>query len=315
MPSLNPRGPLGGWFRATPGPSLPAAGRTRQLCELGVALRARSVLAPAIPAPSSPRCVAARPDRFGGSGHPLDTAALCRLVQPMILAAVSSSRDASPEEHHEHDHTRPRPAAGLLRDPPLDPPSGGPGRRRRPAPGRRHRRARRHRHHHHQQSGGINAVGPVNSEYGFPAWYQDKRRQRGSSSASTGRTRCAVSSPRRSPGSTPPARGLPDELPGRGILLLAGLTLTLPNGGKAVLTLGLEAAFTNGVQPTATRSPSPASGSSSQAAGQHRADVPGALRHHPGRHRRQWPGPLHPGHRTRRRATSTTPLKGGVGPS
>jgi hypothetical protein len=97
-------------------------------------------------------------------------------------------------------------------------------------------------------SGAITAVGPTNSEYGFPAWYEDKSGTRVELCLNGQDPMCGfVGAPVAGFNETQPAV-FPTNFPDEQFYFLAGSTLTLPNGGKAVLTLGLEAAFTNTVQ-------------------------------------------------------------------
>ncbi|TKV60684.1 hypothetical protein FDO65_03045 [Nakamurella flava] len=95
--------------------------------------------------------------------------------------------------------------------------------------------------------GGLTAAGPVNSDYGFPAWYQDSAGTRIEPCLDQDNNLCGFL-----PGDVPdPSRPIsfPDNFPEEFFYQLAGSDLTLPGGGKATLTLGLEAAFANGVEP------------------------------------------------------------------
>src|SRR4051812_39749427 len=96
--------------------------------------------------------------------------------------------------------------------------------------------------------GGLTAVGPVNSEYGFPAWYQDNTGKRVELCLDGNDPMCGfVAAPVAGFDNTQPTV-FPTNFPNEAFYALASSTLTLPNGGKATLTLGLEAAFTNQVQ-------------------------------------------------------------------
>jgi hypothetical protein len=96
-------------------------------------------------------------------------------------------------------------------------------------------------------TGGITAVGPVNGDNGFPAWYQDKGGTRVELCLDGNDPMCGfVAAPVPGFDNTQPTvfnTNFPDEA----FYALAGSTLTLPNGGRAVLTLALEAAFVNNV--------------------------------------------------------------------
>ena len=100
-------------------------------------------------------------------------------------------------------------------------------------------------------AGGLTAVGPVNTEIGFPAWYQDRTGTRMEPCLDGSNPLCGFL-PGTIPDETLPI-SFPDNFPAEFFYSLAGSTLTLPGGspgapaGRAVLTLGLEAAFPNGV--------------------------------------------------------------------
>ena len=92
--------------------------------------------------------------------------------------------------------------------------------------------------------GGLVAVGPVNSDNGFPAWYQDRAGVRVEPCIDGADPLCGFL-----PGDIPnpdAALSFPDNWPGELFYQLVDSSLTLPNGGKATLTLGLEASFANG---------------------------------------------------------------------
>ena len=91
----------------------------------------------------------------------------------------------------------------------------------------------------------LTARGPVNTEIGFPSWYGD------------GNTRLELCLDGTNPlcgflpGDIPDENApisFPDNFPEEAFYFLAGSELDLPGGGRAVLTLGLEAAFANKVQ-------------------------------------------------------------------
>ncbi|WP_457972759.1 hypothetical protein [Arthrobacter sp. D1-17] len=93
--------------------------------------------------------------------------------------------------------------------------------------------------------GGIIAVGPVNSAYGFPSWYEDKNHTRLELCLEAQNPLCGFL-----PGDVPNEAAeisFPDNFPDEAFYMLAGSELELPNGGQAVLVLGLEAAFSNSV--------------------------------------------------------------------
>ncbi|MBW8765607.1 MAG: hypothetical protein JF630_04955 [Geodermatophilales bacterium] len=95
--------------------------------------------------------------------------------------------------------------------------------------------------------GGLASVGPVNAENGFPAWYQD------SSPAKTRVELCLDGDnplcgflPGDIPNPDAPI-SFPDNFPEEAFYFLASSTMNLPGGGRATLTLGVEAAFANTV--------------------------------------------------------------------
>jgi hypothetical protein len=92
--------------------------------------------------------------------------------------------------------------------------------------------------------GGLTASGPVNSEYGFPSWYSDSAGVRLEPCLDGENPLCGFL-----PGDIPDAESpvaFPDNFPEEFFYHLVSGDLTLPGGGKAVLTLGLEAAFAQG---------------------------------------------------------------------
>src|SRR4051812_26911764 len=96
--------------------------------------------------------------------------------------------------------------------------------------------------------GGLTAVGPVNAEYGFPAWYQDKNSQRVELCLDGNDPMCGfVGAPVAGFDNTQPTV-FPTNFPDEQFYMLASSQLALPGGGKATLTLGLEASFLNQVQ-------------------------------------------------------------------
>ena len=96
--------------------------------------------------------------------------------------------------------------------------------------------------------GGITATGPVNTEWGFPAWYQDGKGVRTELCLDGNDPMCGfVAAPVEGFDNTAPTV-FPDNFPDEAFYMAAGSSLTLPNGGKATLTLGVEAAFLNAVQ-------------------------------------------------------------------
>ena len=91
--------------------------------------------------------------------------------------------------------------------------------------------------------GGLTAVGPVNTEHGFPAWYEDSSKVRTELCLDGDNPLCAFP-----PGDVPdPLKPIsfPDNFPGEAFYMLAGSEVQIPGGGDAVLTLALEAAFAN----------------------------------------------------------------------
>ena len=92
--------------------------------------------------------------------------------------------------------------------------------------------------------GGLTASGPVNAEYGFPSWYSDSLGVRLEPCLDGDNPLCGFL-----PGDIPDEAvpvAFPDNFPEEFFYHLVSGDLTLPNGGKAVLTLGLEAAFAQG---------------------------------------------------------------------
>jgi hypothetical protein len=94
---------------------------------------------------------------------------------------------------------------------------------------------------------GLAAVGPISSAYGFPTWYADKANTRLEPCLDGHNPLCGFL-PGDIPDETKPI-AFPDNFPDEFFYFLASSTLTLPGGGRAVLTSGLEAAFVNGVAP------------------------------------------------------------------
>ena len=94
-------------------------------------------------------------------------------------------------------------------------------------------------------SGGLIAVGPTNAAYGFPSWYEDKNHTRLELCLEAQNPLCGFL-----PGDIPNEAAeisFPDNFPDEAFYMLAGSELELPGGGRAVLVLGLEAAFSNSV--------------------------------------------------------------------
>lgn len=93
----------------------------------------------------------------------------------------------------------------------------------------------------------LKAVGPTSAVHGFPSWYQDSTGTRLEPCLDGDNPECGFL-----PGDIPDPDApiaFPDNFPEEFFYFLAGSTLTLPGGGRAVLTSGLEAAFLNGVAP------------------------------------------------------------------
>jgi hypothetical protein len=94
-------------------------------------------------------------------------------------------------------------------------------------------------------TGGLIAVGPINAAYGFPSWYEDKNHTRLELCLEAQNPLCGFL-----PGDVPNEAAeisFPDNFPDEAFYMLAGSELELPGGGRAVLVLGLEAAFANSV--------------------------------------------------------------------
>ncbi len=93
--------------------------------------------------------------------------------------------------------------------------------------------------------GKLTAVGPVNTAHGFPSWYEDSTKTRVELCLDAENPLCGFL-PGDIPDETVPV-SFPDNFPDEAFYMLAGAELDLPNGGRAVLVLGLEAAFANAV--------------------------------------------------------------------
>jgi hypothetical protein len=94
--------------------------------------------------------------------------------------------------------------------------------------------------------GGLVEVGPVNAEHGFPSWYEDSAGTRVELCLDTQNPYCGILA-----GEVPNEEipiSFPGNFPEEAFYMLASSELELPSGGRAVLTLGLEAAFSNVVQ-------------------------------------------------------------------
>ncbi|MEX5235814.1 hypothetical protein [Kocuria arenosa] len=94
------------------------------------------------------------------------------------------------------------------------------------------------------------AVGPVNSKYGFPAWYEDRTGTRLELCDDGTNPLCGLAAEEGFDPEQPlalPREGVARNFPHEIFYMLAGSELDLPGGGSAVLTLGLEAAFGNEV--------------------------------------------------------------------
>src|SRR4051812_34123260 len=93
---------------------------------------------------------------------------------------------------------------------------------------------------------GLIAVGPVSGDNGFPAWYEDANHTRVELCLDDTNPLCGFL-----PGDVPNPDNpiaFPANFPSEAFYALASSDLTLPGGGKATLTLGLEAAFANSVK-------------------------------------------------------------------
>lgn len=90
------------------------------------------------------------------------------------------------------------------------------------------------------------AVGPVNSEYGFPAWYEDSTMTRTELCLDFDNPFCGLAV-----GDIPDENSpisFPGNFPEEAFYMLASSELNLPGGGRAVLVLGVEGAFANEVK-------------------------------------------------------------------
>ncbi|MEX5261125.1 hypothetical protein [Kocuria sp. CPCC 205263] len=95
--------------------------------------------------------------------------------------------------------------------------------------------------------GQLTAVGPVNPEFGFPAWYEDSAGVRTELCIDGSDPLCGLAPEPETPYDPTQPTVLPGNFPHEGFYMLAGSELDLPGGGSAVLTLGLEGAFANEV--------------------------------------------------------------------
>jgi hypothetical protein len=93
--------------------------------------------------------------------------------------------------------------------------------------------------------GGLVDVGPVNAEHGFPSWYEDSAGTRLEPCLDLDNPLCGLL-PDEVPDPDVPI-SYPGNFPGEFFYQLAGAELDLPGGGRAVLTLGLEAAWANDI--------------------------------------------------------------------
>lgn len=92
--------------------------------------------------------------------------------------------------------------------------------------------------------GGLVTAGPVDGANGFPTWYADSAGNRVEPCLDPDNPLCGFL-----PGDVPDPDSpisFPDNFPEEFFYQLIDSSLTLPGGGKATLTLGLEAAFANG---------------------------------------------------------------------
>ena len=81
--------------------------------------------------------------------------------------------------------------------------------------------------------------GEVDPQHGYPTWYSDGTVKL--TYCYTAEDGCVSTPPNSGPAS------YPDNFPDEAFYMLAGAELDLPGGGRAVLVLGLEAAFANTV--------------------------------------------------------------------
>jgi hypothetical protein len=94
-------------------------------------------------------------------------------------------------------------------------------------------------------AGGLVDVGPVNAAHGFPSWYEDSAGTRLEPCLDMDNPLCGLL-PDEVPDPDAPI-SYPGNFPGEFFYQLAGAELDLPGSGRAVLTLGLEAAWANDV--------------------------------------------------------------------
>lgn len=93
----------------------------------------------------------------------------------------------------------------------------------------------------HPGGAGLAEVGPVSSEHGFPVWYKDTNGTRLELCLDPLDPMCAFL-----PGDFPDANApvsFPDNFPGEAFWMLGGAAMDTNNGGSALLTIALEAAF------------------------------------------------------------------------
>ena len=91
----------------------------------------------------------------------------------------------------------------------------------------------------------LTAVGPVNTEHGFPSWYQDNTGLRLELCLDGANPLCNFPAGE-IPDETAPI-SFPDNFPEESFYMLGEAEIDLEGGGTAVLVLGLEAAFANTV--------------------------------------------------------------------
>lgn len=90
----------------------------------------------------------------------------------------------------------------------------------------------------------LQKVGPIHEDYGYPVWYKDSKGLRLELCVDVNDPNCALD-PAEIPDSTKPISLINDNFPAELFYQLAGSEIDLPNGGRAVATFALEAAWAN----------------------------------------------------------------------
>ncbi|WHZ05435.1 IPT/TIG domain protein [Neobacillus sp. YX16] len=90
----------------------------------------------------------------------------------------------------------------------------------------------------------LQKVGPIHEDFGYPVWYKDYNGLRLELCADVDDPYCALD-PAEIPDPTKPISFINDNFPAELFYQLAGSEIDLPNGGRAIATFALEAAWAN----------------------------------------------------------------------